>query len=63
MTQVKAQIVISALIAAGYSVSAKQVGVDDWIINTNGNDIDVVAVTNFANTQGVTGFINEAQFR
>ncbi len=62
MTQLKAQTVISALIAAGYSVRARIVG-SEWIVEANGNDINVVEVTNFANAQGVTGFISEAQFR
>jgi len=62
MTQVKAQTVISALIAAGYSVSARVQPDGEWVVEATGNDIDVQTVAAFATSKAVIGTINYAKF-
>jgi hypothetical protein len=61
MTQAKAQTVISALIAAGYSVRAR-LELNEWIVEANGNQISVNQVADFATTQGIIGTVTEARF-
>ena len=62
MTSTTAQTVISALIAAGYSVKANNIGLE-WTVIAEGADINVIDVSNFAASQGVNGFISSAKFK